>query len=160
MLKPLSPLKLFFFITLLLINPALADEQKEEDKLPVELFTINATGGKVQFQLEIANTPETRKKGLMFRKKLPRYRGLLIDYKKSTKAGIWMKNTLIPLDILFILPDGKIETIFSRAVPESKEVLKSKGNVRAVIELNAGITERFAIRPGDTVLHPIFNNAP
>ena len=135
-------------------------QEKEEDKqLPIETFIIQSGAGDIRFQLEIADTPETRRKGLMFRENLERYKGMFIDYKRSVNAGIWMKNVSFPLDIIFVDKNGKIESIASRAVPNSTETIKSVGKVRGVLEIKGGTTEKFGIKPGDYVLHAIFKNA-
>lgn len=139
-------------------NLALAEQGKEPETLPAEIFEIDSSGGNFRFLLEIANTPETRRKGLMFRKSLASFKGMILDYGKDVRAGVWMKNVLIPLDILFVKSDGRIESIISRAVPNSKETMKSTSHVRAVIEINGGTTEKLAIRPGDMVIHRMFGN--
>jgi len=84
---------------------------------------------------------------------------MLFDYKHPTTATMWMHNTLIPLDMLFVDARGKIVNIQQRAVPQSDDVITAAAPVRAVIELNGGTAERLRIVPGDQVVHPIFGNA-
>ena len=84
---------------------------------------------------------------------------MLFDYKRSTTATMWMRNTLIPLDMLFVDARGRIVNIQQRAVPQSDDVITAAAPVRAVIELNGGTAERLGIAPGDQVVHPIFGNA-
>lgn len=112
--------------------------------------------GEVEFEIEIANTVESRQQGLMFRKELAPDAGMLFDYKYSRHVSFWMKNTLIPLDILFINSTGEIVIIRQNAKPHSLELIPSGEPVRAVLEVNAGIVEKYLIKPGDRVQHPIF----
>src|SRR3546814_14529348 len=86
------------------------------------------------------------------------FRSMLFVYSQPRRVSMWMKNTLIPLDMLFIAPDGRIESIVKRAVPHSLATISSRGKVRAVLELNGGTVDRLGIRPGDRVVHPIFEN--
>ena len=95
----------------------------------------------------------------MFRRSLAPDAGMLFDYKQPTVATMWMRNTLIPLDMLFVDGKGRIVNIHERAVPESLDVIAAAAPVRAVIELNGGTAERLGIKPGDQVVHPIFGNA-
>jgi hypothetical protein len=98
--------------------------------------------------------------GLMFRRSLPADAGMLFDYKQPTMAAMWMRNTLIPLDMLFIDAHGRIVNIQQRAVPQSLDLIAAAAPVRAVIELNGGTAARLGIAPGDQVLHPIFDKQP
>jgi len=123
-----------------------------------ELTIISATG-RHRFQIEVAETPAQMVQGLMFRRSLAPDAGMLFDYKHPTTATMWMHNTLIPLDMLFVDARGKIVNIQQRAVPQSDDVITAAAPVRAVIELNGGTAERLGIAPGDQVLHPIFGNA-
>ncbi|HEX6979549.1 MAG TPA: DUF192 domain-containing protein, partial [Alphaproteobacteria bacterium] len=84
--------------------------------------------------------------------------GMLFDFKRDQPVSMWMRNTRIPLDMLFIARDGRIVNIAQRTVPFSEATIQSKGAVRAVLELNGGTAQRLGIRPGDTVRHPIFRN--
>jgi len=92
----------------------------------------------------------------MFRKEMPLDHGMLLDYDPPTPAAIWMRNTLIPLDIFFIRADGMIESVVLGAKPHDETPLPSKGPVRAVLELNAGVARLLGIQAGDKVEHPIF----
>ncbi len=95
----------------------------------------------------------------MFRRSLAPDAGMLFDFGAPQLAGMWMKNTLIPLDMLFVDATGHIVNIHQRAVPQSLESLGATAPVRAVIELNGGTTTRLNIQPGDRVIYPIFGNA-
>lgn len=123
---------------------------------PLERVTIQTTGGVRTFQVEVVDTPETRARGLMFRKSLPRSQGMLFDFKTEQPAGFWMENTYIPLDIIFIRADGSIESIAANATPLSRQVLESRGPVLGVLEINGGLAAELGIRPGDRVRHRMF----
>jgi uncharacterized protein len=124
-----------------------------------ELTILSATGPH-RFTVEVAETPGQMEQGLMFRRTMAPDAGMLFDYKVPTVATMWMRNTLIPLDMLFVDGQGRIVNIHQRAVPLALDVISAAGPVRAVIELNGGTAERLGIVPGDKVQHPIFGNAP
>jgi len=115
-----------------------------------------AAGGKHDFQIELAETPDQRAQGLMFRRELAADAGMLFLFGNSDVRAMWMKNTLIPLDMLFIDETGKIVRIEQRTVPHSERTIVSGGPVSAVLELNAGTASRLVIKPGDWVRHPAF----
>jgi hypothetical protein len=123
-----------------------------------ELTIISATGPH-RFKVELAETPEQMTQGLMFRTSLAPDAGMLFDYQQPTAATMWMRNTLIPLDMLFVDGQGRIVNIHERAVPQSLDVIAAAAPVRAVIELNGGTAARLGIEPGDRVVHPIFGKA-
>jgi uncharacterized membrane protein (UPF0127 family) len=123
-----------------------------------ELTIVSATG-KHRFKVEVAETPAQMSQGLMYRRSLAPDAGMLFDYKEPTAATMWMRNTLIPLDMLFVDAQGRIVNIHQRAVPQSLDVIAAAAPVRAVIELNGGTAARLGIAPGDQVVHPIFGNA-
>jgi uncharacterized membrane protein (UPF0127 family) len=122
-------------------------------------LTIVSTTGPHRFKVEVAETPEQMTQGLMFRRSLAPDAGMLFDYKEPTAATMWMRNTLIPLDMLFVDAQGRIVNIHQRAVPQSLDVIAAAAPVRVVIELNGGTAARLGIAPGDRVIHPIFGNA-
>jgi uncharacterized protein len=126
---------------------------------PTSALTIVSASGRHHFTVEVAETPEQMTQGLMFRQSMPANAGMLFDYKQPTMAAMWMRNTLIPLDMLFVDAQGRIVNIHERAVPETDDVIAAAAPVRAVIELNGGTVARLGIKPGDQVLHPIFGNA-
>jgi len=135
--------------------PARAQLQRFE---PAALTIARATGPH-RFTVEVAETPGQMEQGLMFRKTMAPDAGMLFDYKTPTLATMWMRNTLIPLDMLFVDAQGRIVNIQERAVPQSLDVIAAAAPVRAVIELNGGTAARLGIAPGDRVQHPIFGNA-
>jgi uncharacterized membrane protein (UPF0127 family) len=128
-------------------------------RFPTAELTIDTTGGRRKFKVEVATTPEQLEQGLMFRKSLAPEAGMIFDFHGPQPAMMWMKNTLIPLDMLFVDTQGRIVDIHERAVPGSLETIGSGAPVRAVIELNGGTVARLGIRSGDQVHFPIFGNA-
>jgi uncharacterized membrane protein (UPF0127 family) len=121
-------------------------------------LTIDTAGGARRFSIELALSPQQQEQGLMFRRTLAADAGMLFDFGDSHVASFWMRNTLIPLDMLFIAADGRIADLHERAVPLSEDPIESKVPVRAVLELNGGTVARLGIRLGDVVHHPIFGN--
>ncbi len=125
--------------------------------MPTSELKIASKSGERVFTVELAATPEDRTRGLMFRRKLDADAGMLFDFETDAPVAMWMKNTLIPLDMLFIDAGGRIVNIHQRAVPGSLASIPSAGPVRAVLELNGGTVARLKIRPGDRVIHPVFS---
>ena len=139
---------------LLLAAPALAQPQTG---LPTTEIVIQTAGGRHKFKVELAATPDQMARGLMYRREMAADHGMLFDYGRD-QAGIsmWMKNTFIPLDMLFVKSDGSVLNIAERTVPGSLASVSAAGAVRVVIELNGGTASRLKIKPGDKVLHPMF----
>ena len=119
------------------------------------LEIISATGVHV-FEVEIADTEPAREKGLMFRKDLPDGQGMLFDFQREQDVSFWMKNTYIPLDIIFIRGSGRILRIAANAKPLSTKLIPSEGPVLAVLEVSGGTAHRLGIKPGDRVAFPLF----
>ncbi|MEO3429920.1 DUF192 domain-containing protein [Pelagibius sp. CAU 1746] len=123
-----------------------------------ELTIETAAGANHTFQVEIAETTPQRAQGLMFRRQMAADAGMLFLFEGGLRErAMWMKNTLIPLDMLFIDEAGEILRIEQRTVPHSLRAIRSGQPAAAVLELNAGTTSRLAIEPGDRVIHPAFN---
>lgn len=149
----LATLVLLAFAALLVAAPV------SSAPLATSPLAIRTSDGKEhRFTVELAETPEQREQGLMFRKTLAADAGMLFDFKESQDVSFWMKNTLIPLDMLFIASDGRIARIAQRAVPLSTAPISSGAPVLAVLEVNGGTAARLGIKPGDQVLHPIFEH--
>lgn len=124
---------------------------------PMEPLAIHTSDGKSHaFRVEIARTPEEQARGLMFRKSLAADAGMLFLYTREEWQAMWMKNTLIPLDMLFIREDGRIFRVHERAVPGSLDTISSRGRVLAVLELRGGTAARLGIKAGDRVEHAAF----
>ncbi|MGI9303530.1 MAG: DUF192 domain-containing protein, partial [Gammaproteobacteria bacterium] len=108
------------------------------------------------FAVHVASSPAQRSKGLMFVSELPDDGGMLFDFKRPQRVTMWMKNTLISLDMLFIRKDGVISSIAEDAVPGSLQTIASKEQVSAVLELNGGTSRRLGISAGDKIVHELF----
>jgi uncharacterized protein len=121
------------------------------------ILEIAGKNGVHVFSVEIAANDEQRARGLMFRKELPEGHGMLFDFQREQEVAFWMKDTYIPLDMIFIRGNGRILRIVENTVPLSIQQVPSGGPVRAVLELNGGTARKLAIAPGDQVAHPIFS---
>ena len=123
-------------------------------------ITILTGEGKARFAVEIADEPAEQARGLMFRPQLDAGTGMLFVYDEPRPARFWMKNTMIPLDMVFIDDTGRVESIAVRRDTYSERGSASEGPVRAVLEINAGLSEELGIDPGDQAIHPAFEAAP
>jgi uncharacterized membrane protein (UPF0127 family) len=128
--------------------------------LPKEKLVI-VTRDKVEhaFDVEMALTEDQQEVGEMFRTSIPADGGMLFDWGIPREAEMWMRNTIVPLDMIFINADGSIRAIAENTVPQSLAVISSKGPVRAALEVAAGTSARLNIRVGDMVRQRIFGNA-
>jgi len=121
-----------------------------------ELEIEASDGSRHAFQIELATTPAQKSQGLMFRASLAPDAGMLFVYPSERTISMWMRNTLIPLDMLFIGTDGRIVKVAERTVPLSLATVSSDGPAKAVLEVNGGTAARLGLKPGDRVLHPAF----
>lgn len=121
-----------------------------------DTLEVRGPGGQQRFSVEVADDGAERAKGLMFRESMPASSGMLFVYEAPQRASFWMKNTLIPLDIIFIQPDGKVLSIARNARPHDLTPLASGGMVLGVLEIAGGRAAQLGILPGDRVLHRIF----
>jgi uncharacterized membrane protein (UPF0127 family) len=110
------------------------------------------------FSVELAVNDEQRARGLMFRKELPEGKGMLFDFQTEQDVAFWMKDTYIPLDMIFIRANGRILRIAANTTPLSTQTVPSGGPVRAVLEVAGGTARRLGIEPGDRVAHPFFGS--
>ena len=117
---------------------------------------LTGDGKRHRFRVEIVSTPQDRAQGLQGRKRLDPDAGMLFDLGVSLPVHMWMKNTFVALDMIFIAADGRIVTIARATTPESLAIIESAGPVRAVLEVPAGTAARLGVRPGDRVEHRIF----
>jgi uncharacterized protein len=132
-----------------------------QPELPKERLVITTRDGiPHEFNVEMATTPDQQTVGLMFRPSVPAEGGMLFDWGIPHDSQMWMRNTIAPLDMVFINPDGTIRSLAENTVPQSLAVIDSRGPVRATLELAAGTTARLNIRVGDKVQQRIFGNAP
>jgi len=136
---------------MLLVSPIAA-------KLRTEALTIMTSSGRHDFQVEIAQSETEKSVGLMFRRSLPRRSGMLFVHERPSELTMWMKNTYIPLDMIFIRGDGMVHRIAKRTEPFSESIIASQGDVTAVLEVAAGVADEIGLKAGDTVLHRAFKN--
>jgi len=123
----------------------------------LETLSIATQGGqKPSFRVEVARNDADRAQGLMFRRSMPADQGMLFDFGRVEPVSMWMQNTYLSLDMLFVRPDGTIARIAANTEPLSTRTIPSGEPVLAVLELNAGTAARLGIKPGDRVEHPIF----
>lgn len=128
-------------------------------KLPLSTVVIDSEHGPVRFTTEIAADPASQERGLMFRTHLDPNAGMLFDFHTPGFQTFWMKNTVLPLDMLFIRADGTISSIAPKATPFSETPIPSYEPVRAVLEINGGRAAQLGIEPGQRVHNAIFGNA-
>jgi uncharacterized membrane protein (UPF0127 family) len=118
-----------------------------------EPLTIVTDAGKTEFKVEIADTDASREEGLMFRSSLPPDAGMLFDFKVTDQVAFWMKNTFVPLDMVFIRADGTVARIAADTTPLSEKTVPSEQPVRFVLEVNAGTAKRIGLKVGDKVMN-------
>lgn len=118
--------------------------------------TLRGDWGQAGFDVSIADNDQSRSRGLMQVENLPKFSGMLFVYDRPQHARFWMRNTLIPLDMLFIGADGIIHSIHQNAVPLDETPIDGGGDVLAVLEVNGGMAARLGIARGDQVQHPVF----
>lgn len=121
----------------------------------LDQLEIKTDSGTHRFVVELALTGEERAIGLMHREQMDEDAGMLFRFDTSRPVAMWMKNTLIPLDMIFIRADGTVANVHQNAVPHSEKIIESGEPVLYVLELNGGIAEKVGIKPGDRVMHPI-----
>ncbi|MCK1654027.1 DUF192 domain-containing protein [Bradyrhizobium sp. 149] len=122
---------------------------------PLEIVTRN---GVQVFSVEMATTEEEKQTGLMYRKELADGKGMLFDFNPEQEVSMWMKNTYVSLDMIFIRADGRILRIAENTEPMSTKIISSRGPARAVLEVVAGTAQKYGIRAGDRVGHPLFGS--
>lgn len=123
-------------------------------------LTLETTSGSHVFAVELADTDETRQRGLMFREDLAADAGMLFDFETPRIINMWMRNTSLPLDMIFISASGRVAHIAENTVPFSEAIVSSRYEVLSVLEVNAGTARRVGLKTGDQVIHPIFDRRP
>ena len=147
-------LAVFFAFVLL----GACSQGQPQSPLPAARISINASSGPVTFQVEIAADEASRQRGLMGRTELAADAGMLFDFHRQVPVAFWMKDTPLPLDMLFIRADGTISTIVTNTTPFSEKPVPSREPVQAVLEINGGRSDELGIKPGDKVHAAIFGN--
>ncbi|MDJ0860321.1 MAG: DUF192 domain-containing protein [Dinoroseobacter sp.] len=110
--------------------------------------------GQATYSIEVVDTPETRAQGLMFRETMARREGMLFVYERPQSVSFWMRNTLIPLDMIFVDARGVVQKVHRDAVPLDETPIPGGTNILVVLEVNAGQAEQFGIGPGTEMRHP------
>jgi uncharacterized membrane protein (UPF0127 family) len=122
-----------------------------------EKVVVETKKGERTFIVEVVREEKDRNRGLMFRQEMAAGEGMLFDYDPPQQVSFWMKNTFLPLDIIFIGADGRILNIAEKTTPLSLERLPAEGKARGVLEINGGLSEKLGIKPGDRVRHVLFD---
>lgn len=134
------------------VRAAAQSEAQPQEAAETVPLTIRTRGGIRDFDVELAVTPAEQSRGLMFRESLPENGGMLFPFPAPRIAGFWMRNTLIPLDMIFIRDDGTIANIAAQTIPYSLDSVISDGPVVAVLEIAGGRSAELGIAPGDRVV--------
>jgi len=142
---------LVFAATALSLENALAQQA-------LETLQIVTASGPHDFSVEVMRTEPELEKGLMFRRFMPADRGMLFDFKQEKPVMMWMKNTYLPLDMVFIARSGKVVGIAANAEPMSERIIPSGAPAYGVLEVNAGTADKIGLKIGDVVHHPLFKN--
>lgn len=137
----------------------LALGREELAAFPRDDVEIEAAGARHRFRVELALTPAHRERGLMFRTEIPDNTGMLFVNEGERPVSMWMKNTLVSLDMLFLAADGRIVKIHPEAEPLSLRVITSDEPVKGVLELRGGTARKLGLVPGDRVSHPAFRSS-
>jgi uncharacterized membrane protein (UPF0127 family) len=149
-------LSLAVSLAIALIMAMLPTATNAADPARLEPVVVETAQGSFTFTAEIADTPELRQRGLMFRHQLPQDRGMLFDWGEVQPISMWMRNTYVSLDMIFIAADGRVVRIAAATEPLSETTIPSGVPVAAVLEVVAGTAERIGLKPGDRVHHPMF----
>ena len=128
----------------------------DEAVFPARPLSIVTAKGRVDLTVEIATTKKQQEYGLMYRKTMGRDHGMLFVFDRPRHIDMWMKNTSIPLDMVFMDNKGIIRQIVKNATPESTDIISSVEDVQAVLEVNGGATDYYHISEGDRAIYPIF----
>jgi uncharacterized membrane protein (UPF0127 family) len=129
-----------------------SDAVRAAELEPLEIVTRS---GVQVFSVELAKTDKERETGLMYRKELADGRGMLFDFTPEQQVSMWMKNTFISLDMIFIRADGRILRIAENTEPQSTKIISSGGLAKGVLEVIAGTAKKYGIAPGDRIGHPL-----
>lgn len=137
----------------LLAGPSLAECSDD-------VVALRGDWGQMRFNVEVVDTPADRARGLMFRETMPRGAGMLFVYDSPQPGSFWMKNTLIPLDILFADRTGTITRVHHDAQPGDLTPIRGGDAVFAVLEINGGLAQDYGVKPGTEMQHPAFAGGP
>ena len=138
------------------VHPVSAQTAARESVAETEPLSIVTKAGPKRFEVEVMRDDAGRSRGLMFRRHMAADHGMLFDFERTEPVTMWMKNTYLPLDMVFIRPDGVVSRIAADTEPLSTAIIPSGSPVSAVLELNAGTAAKLGIQAGDRVEHPLF----
>jgi uncharacterized protein len=150
--------RLTFAVLLVAVAAFLVASSPTARSAEQQILEIASKTGVHVFSVELAVTDEERARGLMFRRSVPESYGMLFDFKRDQEVTMWMRNTYVSLDMIFIQSDGRIRRIAENTETESDKIIPSGGQVRAVLEVAAGTAKKFGIEPGDRVATPILRH--
>jgi uncharacterized protein len=154
-------LSAFFLLFVAVLAGGPADAQTgPQPRLRTTPLVLTTVTGQHRFTVEMALTDEQRAIGLMFRENVPADEGMLFDFGRDDVVAMWMRNTIVSLDMVFIRADGTVAHVAERTTPQSLDIVSSRTPVRAVLELAAGTARRIGLRPGDRARNVIFGNGP
>ena len=145
------PARFLAVLALVLASPGLALAACSPD-----VVELKGPRGVARFTVEVADTDAERSRGLMFREKMAASAGMLFVYDRPGRAVFWMKNTLIPLDMIFADAAGTVQRVHSNAVPHDETPIDGGDGILAVLEINGGLARRLGIGPGTVMRHPAF----
>lgn len=152
----------FTVITACIIFATTAYSALDKDKTfsgpDFEAVVVTEKGEQHKFHVELATDSVQQSRGLMYRTEMPQNVGMLFLFDSEAKRSFWMRNTYIPLDMIFIESDGRIQHVHSMAKPQDDSHITSPGRFRAVLEINGGLTDKMGIKPGQYVFNPAFKN--
>lgn len=142
------------------VAPGVVVAKSEATSAQIERLELVTATGVHAIDVEMALTPEQQTLGLMYRTSLPDRRGMLFTHETPREITMWMRNTYISLDMVFIRADGTVHRIEERTEPLSERIIASEGPVAAVLEIAGGAAARMGVKPGDKVRHPAFGSKP
>lgn len=145
-------------LVVLCASPAVLAMDAAPPQGNLERLEVVTASGTHQFSVEVMRSEQQRERGLMFRRFLPQERGMLFDFAAERPVMMWMKNTYVPLDMIFIGRAGKVVGLAENTEPLSEKIISSGAPAYGVLEVNAGTAARIGLRIGDRVRHPLFGN--
>jgi hypothetical protein len=135
-----------------------ATSAQAEMKMRRDTLTLHTASGAHRIDIEVAESDREKAYGLMFRQSLGENEGMLFPYPTAHEITMWMRNTFISLDMIFIRADGIVHRVETDTEPHSERIIGSKGDVTGVLEMKAGSARRLGLKPGDRVEHPHFRS--
>lgn len=150
---------LFSFLAGMALLGAGATSATAEIKMRRDTMTLHTARGTHRIEIEVAESEPEKAHGLMFRQSLGDNAGMLFPYSPPQEITMWMRNTFIPLDMIFIRADGTVLRVEAHTEPHSERIIPSRGDATGVLEMKAGSAERLGLKPGDRVEHPHFKAA-